>query len=125
MPMKFVWFIALFLGAEPSTAQVSKDLPQEEVTLFYSLIRQTKEFKLVKHQLDSVNEVNDPSMPQDIDMKIFKRAGDEQNYIAHAHLERRLAIGMTLDRYTFEYDRRKKQIVGVTHEKTKFSLEQH
>jgi len=103
--------------------QVDKDLTKEEVTLFFSLITKSKEYREAKRVLDSVNAIGDPKMPQEIDMKIHKRAGDQENYIAHAYLERRLAIGMVVDRYVYEYDRRKREITSVAKEKNRFKIE--
>ncbi|MBX2907401.1 MAG: hypothetical protein KF744_15260 [Taibaiella sp.] len=105
-------------------SQVDKDLSKDEVTLFFSLITETQEYNQMKHVLDSVNALGDPTMPQELDRKIHKRAGDEENYVAHAYLERRLAIGMTVDRYVYEYDRRTHKIKTVVREKTRFRLEE-
>ncbi len=116
-------FTSLICLSLSCAGQVGKDLSKDEVTLFFSLITRSKEYKEVKRVLDSVNAVSDPSMPQELDMKIHKRAGDEENYVAHAYLERRLAIGMTVDRYVYEYDRRKRQISSITREKMRFQVE--
>lgn len=126
MALRLIAFLVVFATANIRVcAQVDKDLTKDEVTLFFSLITKSKEYKEVKRVLDSVNSVMDPSMPQELDMKIHKRAGDEENYIAHAFLERRLAIGMTVERYVYEYDRRSKRITSVVKEKARFQLEQH
>jgi hypothetical protein len=126
MALRLIAFLVVFATANFRVfAQVDKDLTKDEVTLFFSLITKSKEYKEVKRVLDSVNSVMDPSMPQELDMKIHKRAGDEENYIAHAFLERRLAIGMTVERYVYEYDRRSKRITSAAMEKTRFQLEQH
>ena len=124
MTMRKLFFLVMLTSmVAVASAQVGKDLSEEEVKLFFSLITRSKEYKDLKHVLDSVNAPGDQSMPQELDMKIHKRAGDEENYVAHAYLERRLAIGMTVDRYVYEYDRRKRQISSVTREKTRFLVE--
>lgn len=121
-----VYFLSLVFACLSWTgfSQVDKYLSKDEVTLFFSLITKTQEYNQMKHVLDSVNAIGDPAMPQELDMKIHKRAGDEENYVAHAYLERRLAIGMTVDRYVYEYDRRTHKIKSVVREKTRFRLEE-
>lgn len=118
-------FASLICLSLSCAGQVDKDLSKDEVTLFFSLITRSKEYKEVKRVLDSANAVSDPSMPQELDMKIHKRAGDEENYVAHAYLERRLAIGLTVERYVYEYDRRSKKITSVRPEKSRLRIELH
>ncbi len=126
MTYKVSCTIAIILLFSSIVSVAQKQLSAEEVDFFYGLIKQTKEYKTVKHQVDSVNNaMSKDQMPQEISMNILKKesAAAADDFIFYANLERKLAIGMLVDLYIFEYDKRKRQIVSTKHEKTRYQLE--
>jgi len=126
MIYKVLSSVIFFLLFFSTISVAQKTLSNEETQNFYKLIKQTKEYKTVKERTDSANQAMDESQaPQEINMEILKGESNAapDDFIFYAALERRLPIGISLDRYTFQYDKRKKQIVSIRHDKTKYKLE--
>lgn len=114
-------FALLFFSV---SAIAQEQLSNEEVQSFYGLIRHTKEYKAVMRQVDSANNAAGTNeVPEEIKMEIIKKDRNAAEFIFYAYLERRLAIGLSLDRYDFQYDKRKKQIVSIEHRKSKYQIE--
>lgn len=109
-----------------ATCMAQKQLSPEETQNFYKLVRQTKEFKTVKQQTDSVNKAQDKSkVPQEINLKILTKepnTSDDDPFF-DCTLDRSLAIGILIERYVFRYDKNKKQIVSVRHDKGHFQAQ--
>jgi hypothetical protein len=115
-------FVLLFFSIE-SLAQ--KQLSGDDIKTFYDLIKQTKEYKTLQGQVDSANNAGDGrQISLEIKMEILKKdsGGSTDDFIFFASVERRLDIGLLLDKYTFQYDKRKKQIVGTNHQKGRFQM---
>lgn len=112
----------LFLLAT-NTSIAQDQLTKEEIASFYSLIQQTKEYKQVMRRVDSINNANTNNVPEEVKMGIVKRDRNAPEFIFYAYIERRLAIGPAMDRYVFQYDKRKKQIVSVARQKSRFEIE--
>ena len=113
MPYRLMFSLFCWILFSPVIAVCQNALSYSETQNFYALIRQTKEYRSIKQTVDSVNKLKD-QMPEEIKLEIVSKvtgAGDDV-FIFDAMLERRFAIGFTIERYSFHYDRRKKQLVN-------------
>jgi hypothetical protein len=119
MQYKVLSFAVSFILFFSIISVAQRQLTDEEVKTFYKLIKQTKEYKIVKEQVDSANNAGENQLPQKINLGILTKESDAatDDFIFYAQLERSLAIGISLDIYIFQYDRQKKQIVSIKHEK--------
>jgi len=118
MAYKILSSIIFLLSFFPKISVAQKQLSDKEIQFFYILIKQTKEYKIVKEQVDSVNkDIN--QIPQEVDIGMLKEdtKADVDDVIFDAKLQRTLAIGIPLDIYIFQYNKNKRQIVSIKHDK--------
>ncbi|MES2702032.1 MAG: hypothetical protein V4649_05305 [Bacteroidota bacterium] len=106
-------FFQLFFS-EALIAQ--KELSAAEAQDFYKLIKQTAEYKILKAEVDSINKIED-QIPQELKIEIVSKdqSAPEDDYIFQCTVTRRLSIGLRLQQYVYQYDKRKKKIISIKH----------
>jgi len=106
---------ALFLF--PAIVKAQAKLSEAETQNFYRLIRETSEFKDIKHKVDSVNKV-EKAMPEEFDINIVtkKTEATDDEHIFEAVLVRKWVIGLAIEYHYYKYDPRKKQIISAMHD---------
>jgi len=123
MTTKLLLIVSLLFLQFTSIAQ--KQLSDVETQNFFRLIRQTKEYATCKGRVDSANKaIRKDQVPQEIKLDIVTRQQNlpTDDNIFEAVLERRLAVGLALDTYFFQYDRHRKQIISTKYEKGRFQM---
>ena len=116
MTNKVLFALISFLLFFSAASFAQKQLSDAELQNFYKLIKQTSEYKICKARVDSFNKaVGEKQVPQEINLEIVKKEQDAaaDDYLFNAILERRMAIGFSVERYMFQYDKRKKQITSA------------
>ncbi len=101
-----------------------KQLSDSEIQNFFTLIKQTKEFKSLKIKTDSINATKKPDeVHEDIDVHLVKKmsGAPQDDYIYPAVIERML-IGMVLERYNIDYDQQKKKLVAIKKEQVRLKI---
>jgi hypothetical protein len=113
--MRLLLFIALTLSINKSCL-AQKELSDDEVQYFYSLIKQMKEYKLIFQRADSFNHSDPANPPQTVKLQILKKESDEDpsDYIFWATMSREFSfINMGVENYFIRYNKYTKKIVSV------------
>ncbi len=104
--------IATLLLLSSSFACIAqKQLKEDEVQYFFRLIRQTKEFRVIKAEVDSINS-NGNNIPQELEIVALKQDSQSDNHIFWATVKRTI-MGMSLAACFYSYDQDKRKIVAI------------
>jgi hypothetical protein len=106
----------------PCGDTLAQQYSQSEGKEFLYLVQQTKEYKTMRAQADSVNQL-EKEVPQKVSFVIERSTSDLDQHILTGVLIRKAVIGFSgnfksdagipLQTYTYTYDRRQGKIIAV------------